>query len=55
MHIIEYILYSSVEYIKLKSSKHCNYSGRLNWVEGRKRSMGSSNQEVFKESRICKT
>jgi hypothetical protein len=48
VHIIEYILlYSSVEYI---SSKHCNYSGRVNWVEGRKRSIGSFNQEVFKES-----
>jgi hypothetical protein len=31
-------------------SKHCNYSARVNWVEGGKRSIGSSNQEVFKES-----
>jgi hypothetical protein len=47
VHIIEYILYSSVEFV---SSKHCNYSGRVNCIEGRKRLIGSFNQEVFKES-----
>jgi hypothetical protein len=50
VHIIEYILYSSVEFV---SSKHCNYSGRVNWVEGIKRSIGSFNQISIQ--RIWKT
>jgi hypothetical protein len=50
VHIIEYILYSNVDNI---SSKHCNYSGRVNWVEGIKRSIGSFNQISIQ--RIWKT